>query len=215
MYINLGKNKVYFMQDDGTDNIKICKMDFDGTNIVTKSEGMEINRQGYNSHRQYDPQINLLYALLISAYHRGRDITHSYSWNDSCSPMLTSEISFPVILLGRYLRASVVAGLSLMSVMSYSRDSSSHCSLKKDPAKGFSFVGYHDVVTSMLFLEEGIFFLYLSALIGFSRKSLYVSLIPSSSSVLYVHPRPAALDTSRSFLGVPFGLLGSHRISPS
>ena len=36
---------------------------FDGTNIVTKSEGMEINRLGYNSHRQYDPQINLLYAF--------------------------------------------------------------------------------------------------------------------------------------------------------
>ena len=36
---------------------------FDGTNIVTKSENMDINRVGYNSHRQYDPQINLLYAF--------------------------------------------------------------------------------------------------------------------------------------------------------
>lgn len=36
---------------------------FDGTNIVTKSEKMNINRIGYNSHRQYDPQINLLYAF--------------------------------------------------------------------------------------------------------------------------------------------------------
>lgn len=36
---------------------------FDGTNIITKSEHMEINRLGYNSHRQFDPQINLLYAF--------------------------------------------------------------------------------------------------------------------------------------------------------
>ena len=36
---------------------------FDGTNIITKSENLDINRLGYNSHRQYDPQINLLYAF--------------------------------------------------------------------------------------------------------------------------------------------------------
>ncbi len=36
---------------------------FDGTNIITKSEKLDINRVGYNSHRQYDPQINLLYAF--------------------------------------------------------------------------------------------------------------------------------------------------------
>ena len=36
---------------------------FDSTNIITKSESMEINRPGYNSHRQFDPQINLLYAF--------------------------------------------------------------------------------------------------------------------------------------------------------
>jgi len=36
---------------------------FDGTNIITKSENLEINRLGYNSHRQFDPQINLLYAF--------------------------------------------------------------------------------------------------------------------------------------------------------
>jgi len=36
---------------------------FDGTNIITKSERLEINRLGYNSHRQFDPQINLLYAF--------------------------------------------------------------------------------------------------------------------------------------------------------
>jgi len=36
---------------------------FDGTNIVTKSEKLDINRLGYNSHRQFDPQINLLYAF--------------------------------------------------------------------------------------------------------------------------------------------------------
>ena len=36
---------------------------FDGTNIVTKSQNLDINRPGYNSHRQFDPQINLLYAF--------------------------------------------------------------------------------------------------------------------------------------------------------
>ena len=33
------------------------------TNIISKSNEMEINRLGYNSHRQYDPQVNLLYAF--------------------------------------------------------------------------------------------------------------------------------------------------------
>ena len=39
---------------------------FDGTNIISQSENMDINRIGYNSHRQYDPQINLLYAFSMS-----------------------------------------------------------------------------------------------------------------------------------------------------
>ena len=36
---------------------------FDGTAIISKSEKMEINNIGYNAHRQYDPQVNLLYAF--------------------------------------------------------------------------------------------------------------------------------------------------------
>jgi hypothetical protein len=36
---------------------------FDGTNIITKSDNLDINRLGYNSHRQFDPQINLMYAF--------------------------------------------------------------------------------------------------------------------------------------------------------
>lgn len=36
---------------------------FDGTNIISKSKKMNINQVGYNAHRQYDPQINLLYAF--------------------------------------------------------------------------------------------------------------------------------------------------------
>ena len=64
--------------------------------------------------------------------------------------------------------------------------------------------------------ESRIMFIdYLSALIGFSRKSLYASLMPSSSSVLYVQPSFVALDTSRSFLGVPLGFVVSHSIFPS
>ena len=36
---------------------------FDGTNIISNSTEMNINRLGYNSHRQYDPQINLMMAF--------------------------------------------------------------------------------------------------------------------------------------------------------
>ena len=36
---------------------------FDGTNIISNSDHMDINRIGYNSHRLFDPQINLLYAF--------------------------------------------------------------------------------------------------------------------------------------------------------
>ena len=36
---------------------------FDGTNIISNSANMDINRLGYNSHRQFDPQINLLMAF--------------------------------------------------------------------------------------------------------------------------------------------------------
>lgn len=47
---------------------------FDGTSIITKSEKMNINRLGYNAHREYEPQINLLYAFScesrIPAYYR-------------------------------------------------------------------------------------------------------------------------------------------------
>ena len=43
---------------DGSEHIL-----FDGTNIITKSDNLDINRLGYNSHRQFDPQINLMYAF--------------------------------------------------------------------------------------------------------------------------------------------------------
>lgn len=36
---------------------------FDGTNIISNSSNMDINRIGYNSHRQFDPQINLMLAF--------------------------------------------------------------------------------------------------------------------------------------------------------
>jgi len=47
---------------------------FDGTSVISKSEKMDINRLGYNAHREYEPQINLLYAfscgLRSPAYYR-------------------------------------------------------------------------------------------------------------------------------------------------
>ena len=44
---------------------------FDGTNIICDSNGMEINRLGYNSHRQFEPQINLMYAFSADAHKPG------------------------------------------------------------------------------------------------------------------------------------------------
>ncbi len=47
---------------------------FDGTNIISNSRNMYINRIGYNSHRQFDPQINLMMAFSekqhIPSYYR-------------------------------------------------------------------------------------------------------------------------------------------------
>ena len=47
---------------------------FDGTGIVSQSEKMGVNRVGYNAHRDYRPQINLLYAFAhgsrMPAYYR-------------------------------------------------------------------------------------------------------------------------------------------------
>jgi transposase len=36
---------------------------FDGTSIVSNSEKMSVNRLGYNAHRDFDPQFNLMYAF--------------------------------------------------------------------------------------------------------------------------------------------------------
>ena len=47
---------------DGSEHIM-----FDGTNILSKSEKMDINRIGYNAHYDHDPQINLLYAFSCEA----------------------------------------------------------------------------------------------------------------------------------------------------
>lgn len=40
---------------------------FDGTNILSKSEKMDINRVGYNAHYDHAPQISLLYAFSCEA----------------------------------------------------------------------------------------------------------------------------------------------------
>ena len=44
---------------------------FDGTNIISSSQEMDINRLGYNSHRQYDPQVNLMYAFSTDEHRPG------------------------------------------------------------------------------------------------------------------------------------------------
>ena len=40
---------------------------FDGTSIITQSRKMGINNVGYNAHRQYDPQVNLMYAFSVES----------------------------------------------------------------------------------------------------------------------------------------------------
>jgi transposase len=40
---------------------------FDGTGITSKSERMSVNRLGYNAGREYEPQINLLYAFALDS----------------------------------------------------------------------------------------------------------------------------------------------------
>lgn len=44
---------------------------FDGTNIISNSDNMDINRIGYNSHHLFDPQINLLYAFSADSHTPG------------------------------------------------------------------------------------------------------------------------------------------------
>lgn len=62
------EQQVGFMKSYLTDSQYIL---FDGTNIVSDSDGMDINRLGYNSHRQFDPQINLMYAFSADAHKPG------------------------------------------------------------------------------------------------------------------------------------------------
>ena len=69
-----GKNLSEFLKNFGGNREKIVEFMkrfiganehilFDATNIISSSEKMTINRSGYNSHKDYDPQINLLYAF--------------------------------------------------------------------------------------------------------------------------------------------------------
>lgn len=54
------EQQVGFMKNYLSDSQYIL---FDGTNIISNSKEMDINRLGYNSHRQFDPQVNLMYAF--------------------------------------------------------------------------------------------------------------------------------------------------------
>jgi len=62
------EQQVGFMKEYLTDSRYIL---FDGTNIISDSQGMDINRIGYNSHREYDPQVNLMYAFSTDAHRPG------------------------------------------------------------------------------------------------------------------------------------------------
>jgi transposase len=80
-----GKNISDFMSVFGEDRAKISRFMtgligegghilFDGTSIISKSEKMNTNRKGYNAHKEFDPQINLMYAFSqdkkMPAYYR-------------------------------------------------------------------------------------------------------------------------------------------------
>jgi transposase len=80
-----GKNMSGILQKLGDDRETIVKFMrclvgraghvlFDGTSIISKSKKMEHNNIGYNARRQYDPQVNLLYAFSVDsnqpAYYR-------------------------------------------------------------------------------------------------------------------------------------------------
>jgi len=69
-----GKDISLFLRDVGKKRDKIvqfmkCFVEgskhiiFDATNIISQSKKMTINRPGYNSHMNFDPQVNLLYAF--------------------------------------------------------------------------------------------------------------------------------------------------------
>jgi len=62
------EQQVGFMKEYLTDSRYIL---FDGTSIISDSQEMDINRIGYNSHRQYDPQINLMYAFSTDTHRPG------------------------------------------------------------------------------------------------------------------------------------------------
>ncbi|MCL1919421.1 MAG: transposase [Peptococcaceae bacterium] len=73
--LNLSKNRLTeFLRTIGKDREKISSflsqfisgsghILFDATNILSKSSKMNINRNGYSSKKEYDPQVNLLYAF--------------------------------------------------------------------------------------------------------------------------------------------------------
>ena len=72
MYINQGKNKIYFMQDDGTNSVKIYSMDFDGSNLKVLAEGL-------------DTSMLMQYALLSN----GKEYLYYITMNDNgTSPVL-------------------------------------------------------------------------------------------------------------------------------
>lgn len=69
-----GKDLTTFLRDIGSKRDKIVQfmnsfvegskhIIFDATNVISQSKHMNINRVGYNSKRNFDPQINLLYAF--------------------------------------------------------------------------------------------------------------------------------------------------------
>ena len=62
------EQQVGFMKEYLADSQYIL---FDGTNIISNSQEMDINRIGYNSHRQYDPQVNLMYAFSANEHRPG------------------------------------------------------------------------------------------------------------------------------------------------
>ena len=129
-------------------------------------------------------------------------------WRSLASPFKHSCGCRPHVCVGRFSsRYRVRASLDKLGMNSLT---ASAVLLASGSLGAFTLLPSGLLPSSMLLCYS-----YLSALIGFSKKSLYASRIPSSNSVLYVHPSFVALLTSSSLRGVPLGREMSHLIAPS
>jgi transposase len=124
-------------------------MIFDGTSILSKSENMEINRVGYNVSREYDPQINLLYAFACEskqpAYYR---IIPGNVRDISALKLSVTEAELENVVVvadkgfGSEANFKMLAGASLKYIIPLKRNSLSYDTTKLETGNKASLDGY-------------------------------------------------------------------------